>query len=362
MERVQPTRTVYTVGQFLDWQRSRTLDLSPVFQRRPVWKSSAKSLLIDSVVRGYPIPVILLRQVQDLESLRQRLEVVDGQQRLRTLLAFIDPISLPDYSEDADSFTVRRIHNRQIGETPFAKLSHDDKNAVLLYELSTHVFPATTGDDLIFRIFARLNSTGLSLNHQEIRNSQFHGHFKTLVYDISLDSFDYWKKWRIFSYDQISRMEEAEAVSEYLIAMINGIEGKNQRRITKFYRDHEDALDGADVLRHRFEVTIAAIDKNVGDVLPASAFRRPALFYSLYAALYDHLFGLKSRLERSAPTPLPAGLADRLHLASNRIRTSDLPDKVQDAMERATADKARRDTRHRFIVEALDLDHAQREV
>ena len=121
-------------------------------------------------------------------------------------------------------------------------------------------------------------------------------------------------------------------------------------------------INGADVLRNRFEVTVAAIDKNVGHVLAGSAFRRPTLFYSLYAAIYDHLFGLKSRLERSAPRPLPAGLADRLHLVSNRIRTSDLPDKVQDAMERATADKARRDTRHKFIVEALDLDQAQRQM
>jgi hypothetical protein len=154
-------------------------------------------------------------------------------------------------------------------------------------------------------------------------------------------------------------MAEAEAVSEYLIAMINGIEGKNQRRITKFYRDHEDELVDAGVLRQRFEIAMGAIDRSVGDVLSRTAFRRPALFYSLYAAIYAHLFGLKSDLERSSTKALPADLADRLYDASNRIRTKDLPERVQDAMERATADKARRDTRHRFIVEALDLDQAR---
>jgi Protein of unknown function DUF262 len=362
LERVQPTRTVYTVGQFLDWQRSKTLDLSPIFQRRPVWKSSAKSLLIDSVFRGYPVPVILLRQVQDLDTLRQRLEVVDGQQRLRTLLSFVDPNSLHDYSATTDAFVVSRIHNREIADTPFAKLPADSKSGILNYELSTHVFSATTGDDLIFRIFARLNSTGLSLNHQEIRNAQFHGHFKTLVYDLSLDSFDYWKEWKIFSYDQISRMDEAEAVSEYLIAMINGIQGKNQRRITKFYQDHENELEHADVLRQRFDSTMTAIDKHTNTVLPFSAFRRPILFYSLYAAIYDHLFGLKSDLKRLSPRGLPADLADRLHFVSNRIRTKDLPEKVQDAMERATADKARRDVRHKFIMEALGLEQIKTEM
>jgi hypothetical protein len=97
-------------------------------------------------------------------------------------------------------------------------------------------------------------------------------------------------------------------------------------------------------------------------VLASSAFRRPALFYSLFAAIYDHLYGLKSKVEHGAPRALPAGLADRLRIASSLIRTKDLPDRVQDAMDKATADKARRDTRHKFIVEALDLDQAQRQV
>jgi hypothetical protein len=157
-------------------------------------------------------------------------------------------------------------------------------------------------------------------------------------------------------------MDEAEAVSEYLIAMLNGIQSKGQPRITRFYKDHEDTLDGTDVLRKRFEITMSSIDKHMGDVLASSAFRRPALFYSLFAAIYDHLYGLKSKVEHGAPRALPAGLADRLRIASSLIRTKDLPDRVQDAMDKATADKARRDTRHKFIVEALDLDQAQRQV
>lgn len=71
------------------------------------------------------------------------------------------------------------------------------------------------------------------------------------------------------------------------------------------------------------------------------------------------MYGLKSPLEHSKPKPLPGGVADRLRNASNRIRTKDLPEQVQDAMEKATADKARRDVRHEFILEALRLDPAR---
>lgn len=259
---LKSTKTVYSVSQFLDWQRQGTLDLNPVFQRRPVWKGPAKSQLIDSIVRGYPIPVILLRQVQDIESLSIKMEVVDGQQRLRTLLAYIDPDSLSDFDEEIDTFTVRRMHNREIAGKTFPKLPLEIKQDLLGYELSTHVLPATTGDELVFRIFARLNSTGLSLNKQEIRNASYHGALKTLVYELSFENLDNWRNWRIFSNDSISRMDDAEAVSEYILAMIRGITGKSHPNIGKFYEDNENEFPPEDIIRQRFESTINAIDKS----------------------------------------------------------------------------------------------------
>lgn len=332
--------------------------MKPIFQRRSVWKAPAKSQFIDSLVRGYPIPIILLRQVQNLETLSMKLEVVDGQQRLRTLLAFIDPDSLSDFDAQADRFMVRAIHNPDIAGKAFSKLTNETKQSLLAFELSTHVLPATTGDELVFRMFARLNSTGLSLNKQEIRNSEFHGVFKTLVYELSFQSLDYWRKWQLFSNDQISRMDEAEAVSEYLLAMINGVQGKSQPRISRFYADHEETLERAEILRKRFETVMVLIDASLGSVLPQSAFKRSALFYSLFSSIYEHVYGLGSPLKRAKPKSLPAGLANRLGKLSKRIRTKDLPEKVQDAMDKATGNTARRDVRHRFIVEALGLESA----
>jgi len=56
-------RTNYKVSDFISWQRGGSLQLSPSFQRRPVWSAGAKSLLIDTVVRGLPMPVIFLREL-----------------------------------------------------------------------------------------------------------------------------------------------------------------------------------------------------------------------------------------------------------------------------------------------------------
>lgn len=355
---LKPTKTVHTINQFLDWQRQGTLELNPIFQRRPVWKNPAKSQLIDSIVRGYPIPIILLRQVQDLDTLSMKMEVVDGQQRLRTLLAFLDPDSLPDFDPAHDVFTVRRAHNPDVAGKPFARLPVDIRQSILAYEMSTHIFPATTGDELVFRIFARLNSTGLSLNPQEIRNSEFHGAFKAMVYDLSFQHLDEWRRWRVFPNDAVSRMDEAEGVSEYILAMIQGIKAKSQKKIGNFYREHEEEFVDEDIVRQRFDATIHAIGQNFGEDLPDSAFRRPALFFSLFAAVYHHMYGLGSRMKRARPQALPRGVASSFQLASAKIRSKKLPEKVQDAMDKATGDKARRDRRHSFIMGALKLEPA----
>ena len=229
------------------------------------------------------------------------------------------------------------------------------------YQLSTHIFPNTTGDELIFRLFARLNSTGLSLKPQEIRNAEFHGAFKTLVYDLAFGNFDKWRKWHIFSDEAISRMDEAEAVSEYLLAMIQGVTAKRQRNISKFYKDYEDDFPETTTVRQRFARVMGEIDNAVGELLADSAFCRPALFYSLFSAIYHHVYGLRAPLEsdRTEPRALPTNFAHLFLQASRLIKSKDLPEHIQDAMDKATGDKARRDQRNNFLMEALQLESAR---
>jgi hypothetical protein len=356
MDSLKPTKTVYSASQFLDWQRSGTLQLNPIFQRRPVWKPAARSQLIDSIVRGYPIPIILLRQVQDLSTLKVRMEVVDGQQRLRTLIAYLDPNAIAQYNEDTDGVVVRRSHNPAVAGKSFSVLSPELKQAILGYEFSTHVLQASTSDALVFRIFALLNSTGLSLNPQEVRNAEFHGAFKALAYDLSFQFLDYWRRWDVFSNDKIARMEEAEAVSEYLIAMIEGLSGKTQAKITRYYKLNDEVLPHADILTERFTRLMAALDKGLGELIADSVFQRPALFYSLFVALYDHAYGLGSQLKAQAMKPLPHRLAFAFQQVDSLIDLKDLDADVQDAMDRATSDTARRRIRHDFLLKELGLD------
>src|SRR5665647_3509530 len=74
---------VFSVNDYREWAASGQLVLSPQFQRRVVWTDTARSYLMDTIIRGKPIPKIFLRQRIDLASGQSIREVVDGQQRLR---------------------------------------------------------------------------------------------------------------------------------------------------------------------------------------------------------------------------------------------------------------------------------------
>ena len=80
--------TTQTVSWFNGRLTADELVLKPLFQRNPVWTPKQKSYLIDSILRGYPVPEIYLQTTED-EDGNDRHIVVDGQQRIRACLEFL---------------------------------------------------------------------------------------------------------------------------------------------------------------------------------------------------------------------------------------------------------------------------------
>jgi len=90
----------YSVRDFEEWNDKGVLELQPKFQRRNVWDPKARSYLIDTIIRGKPIPKIYMRQIVNPKTRQTRREIVDGQQRLRSVLDFLK-----------DGFPILKIHN-----------------------------------------------------------------------------------------------------------------------------------------------------------------------------------------------------------------------------------------------------------
>lgn len=349
---ISPTQ--FRVGDFVGWQRDKTLDLNPTFQRRSVWRLPARSYLLDTVVRGLPVPLIFLRERVELSSQRITREVVDGQQRLRSLFAFVDPGLLDDFKPARDEFTIQRNHNREIAGQRFSQLDAFWQSRILGYKFSVQILPAEIEDREVLQIFARLNSTGLKLTGQELRNAAYFGSFKTMMYDLGYEQFERWRRWDVVSDDEMTRMVEVEITSDLAMSMIDGLTGKTQKRLDALYARFDDQLPQAGEFIRRFRKTMDTVDDLLGSDLSTTVYRDQVHFFTLCVYIYDRLYGLGSDLVKQKIKPVPTTLRSCLLEASRRFREQDVPKAVLDAVTRASADTGRRQTRLDFLRAVCD--------
>ena len=159
------------------------------------------------------------------------------------------------------------MHNEDIAGRPFQKLSDHHRNRILEYEFSTHVLPSSIEDRDVLEMFARLNATGEKLNAQELRNAEYFGEFKTLMYALAREQLDNWTDWAVFTDDQVARMKEVELTSDLAMNMVQGLMGKRQTVINKFYEKHDKQFDDWNEVSRRFRYVMAQIDDLLGSVI-----------------------------------------------------------------------------------------------
>lgn len=314
-------RTTFSLGDFLSWQKGGSLELSPSFQRRSVWTKPQKSYFIDTVYRGLPVPIIFLRERTDIDSLSTLREVIDGQQRLRTVLSYIDKSCLNDAS-DQDDFLIQRKHNVDIAGKKFTDLSKDEKSRILSYQLSVHVLPSDTSDGEVLSMFARMNSTGSKLNEQELRNAEFFGEFKILSYDLAHQNLERWRAWKIFSEQEIARMKEVEFTSSLFITILDGLFERTQANITKYYSRFDEKFPRRDEVQKIFSEVMSTIEISFGDVIATSNFRNSSQFLQLFN-LVKRLGNEKVLLTRARARKI-VDLGEQIKARSNLPKEVDL--------------------------------------
>lgn len=354
---ITTTKTIYKVSDFVSWQISKSLILNPEFQRRSVWKPGAKSFLIDTIIRGFPIPIIFVRDMRtSAQTYEPRREIIDGQQRLRTVLSFINPEFLTDLTS-RDYFTVTKTHNPEIAGKKFHQISPELQQKILDYEFNVHVLPSWVDDRDVLQIFRRMNSTNYALKPQELRNSQFFGEFKTSMYSMAAQQLNRWRSWKTFTEDEISRMEEVELTSEIALMMLNQqVEGKSATRITKAYERYDEEFDERNVVEERFAVVMDSINERMGKDMSHIPFGNKRLIYSLVAVFYELLYGLKSDLTSTKPSSITNSQISAIKLIGERIESRTAPQNVLDSTDRRTTNPKERRTLIDYLIKQTKRD------
>lgn len=344
-------KTVYSVADFLDWQRSGTLDLRPYFQRNSVWTKSAKSYFIDTLVKGFPVPLLLLQSQTNSKTFKSVRRVVDGQQRLRTVLAYVDPACLSDY-EERDEFVLMGTHNRELAGRTFSDLPDELQQRILDTEFSVHVLGSGYRREQILEVFARMNSTGRRLNKQELRNAEYHGELKQLVYELSYENLENWTNWGSFTVNQIAEMKDVEFTSELVFYVLTGLRGKSNSALDALYKKYDLSFPKRDEVAKRVRGTLKKLQEMLtagGESIKYPKFGKQGWLYVLFAIVHDSKFG----------DPLDEGKGqvnrgfdlNELDLAARHAGLSGrLPEEVLKASRGAATDVGSRRARLHYLV------------
>ena len=236
--------TKITISEFYDNYKLGKYNFNAEYQRKSdVWLEDKQSFLIDSIFKNYPIPALFMRPIIDDEG-RTIYDIIDGKQRLQTIIKFIEgKIPLTSYFGEDDFFSesekekIEQMSSSFFYDIKNNKIFVDYIKQFWTYPLQVEYLYEENGE-LISNVFDRLNRNGEPLNRQELRNAKYG---KTLflqkVRDLSKVPFLHDKLKRL----KIERMEDDEFVSELLILILdNDIQDSSPNIIDEKYDKYKD--------------------------------------------------------------------------------------------------------------------------
>jgi hypothetical protein len=151
--------------------RADEIDLAPAFQRKEVWKPRDKSRLIESILIRIPLPAFYLDGTKEDKWI-----VIDGLQRLSTIrdFAVLETMEL----NNLEFLT-------QYNGKKFADLPRDLRRRFEETQVTLYIVRPGTPPEVKFNIFKRINTGGMPLSPQEIRQALNQGPIAVLLETLS---------------------------------------------------------------------------------------------------------------------------------------------------------------------------------
>lgn len=201
----------------------------PEYQRQFVWDNSIQSRFVESIFMAIPIPAIFLLETIDDQTGITKNEVIDGVQRLSTLVAFTD-----NKLRLSKGLKLSGLEGQK-----FETLPHPITQQFLNRDISIITIEKNTDSTIQFEIFERLNRGSVSLTHQELRNCMFHGEFNSFLNRISTKNQHYKDLLSVFPIFKVveegkpdkSRMQDVEMVLRFLYLLESYSESSLNRLI-----------------------------------------------------------------------------------------------------------------------------------
>lgn len=197
-----------TIKQLYDMVVDGIIDIAPEYQRHFVWQEERQSQLIESIFLGIPVPSLFLATNKD-----STWEVIDGLQRLMTIINYVGKED--DKIKKIDSYRKKlRLKGLDKMDTinglAFEELPRSIQIKFLTRPIKITVLNDRSDFDVRYDLFERLNTGGITLHPQEIRNCIFIGKFKDFIIECSKNE-DY------LSVVKLSRNAQRTGILEELV-------------------------------------------------------------------------------------------------------------------------------------------------
>ena len=258
----------------------------PRLQRRFVWTQVQSSKLIESFLMGLPVPPVFFYQ----DRTDNKLLVIDGQQRLRTIAYFFSGLfgesgtgkkapsfNLVGLDKDSPYFEATYQQLKDTDQAAFNKLQNSVLRSFVMKQLDPN------DDTSIFQVFERLNTGGVILQGQEIRNCIYEGKFNDMLNE--LNKYQAWRQ--IFgTKSEDKRMRDMELILRFF-ALFHRV-GKYKKPMKQFLNEYmNDNKEPSDNALKNFSAEFKKTSETVITYLGPQPFH---LHRGLNAAVYDSVF------------------------------------------------------------------------
>ena len=220
----------------------------PPFQRDYIWDQSRASRLIESFLLGLAVPGVFLYR----ERNRAEYLVIDGQQRIRTVVSFLNE------KFNNKKFTLKKVSPKWEGKT-FKDLTEKEQ-----FKLETAIMRATIIQQLnpndkssIYHIFERLNTGGIKLSPMEVRMCVSEGKFvETLK---TLNQNNLWKSLLDQKASEHKRSRDKELILRVLALSEKQYIAPMKRFLNEYLEEHKNT--SSDILQLKEQKFLQAIKK-----------------------------------------------------------------------------------------------------
>jgi len=290
---------VLTIGNLRDRFKYKQLELDPPYQRRPVWKTKQRTLLLASIFNGIPIPAIILHKHLDKRRNKDVYDVLDGKQRIETILHFIELIDIPNEDQWSVKINTNLESSQAVTYHDLRSKKFNRENNLIADKFWSYEIPIIEYEGEIvdffgnpvptLEVFVRINSTGSKLLKNEIRHANSSAPFFKLGEELE-KKFEYRfiNLWGIFSKNEVQRFLFHEYVMELCTAIYFHNFTNRRQKLEELLYKHSWTIREIKLIKNRFVKIILWMRNIFGDAIFVNTrFTNKSDFYSLFIVLND---------------------------------------------------------------------------